>query len=269
MLLELRRRSHVIWGGGTPKAVQSNIPPERRSILSTTISISSLFPGLFFLGHEIICNCRHMAYFNLFFSRNFCSNWGRSSKDGHRHKYKWSHFWKDPLFYRTHPFRPSLVRRRVIFQIKQPSIFTLRWQQRRLCSLFSRLLPSPIPKAQKVPQWSIHERECPKLCCVCWKAPKEKIARFHGEKKAVLFNIEMQTFIHLPNLAKAKIECKKKHFSSFYYVEKVKNRCLPLTSFQIHYSYRSVRYFYVSHYFQTRGLLLLLSGMVPFIKILF
>lgn len=61
---------------------------------------------------------------------------------------------------------------------------------------------------------------------------------------------------------------KKTHFSSFYYVEKVKNRCLPLTSFQIHYSYRSVRYFYVSHYFQTRGLLLLLSGMVPFIKIL-
>ena len=119
-------------------------------------------------------------------------------------------FLERPLFYRTHPFRPSLVRRKMIFQIKQPSIFTSSWQQRRLCSLFSRLLPSPIPKAQKVPQWSIHERECPKLCCVCWKAPKEKIARFRGEKKAVLFNIEMQTFILLPNLAKAKIECEKK-----------------------------------------------------------
>ena len=98
---------------------------------------------------------------------------------------------------------------------------------------------------------------------------RRRLRDFTEKKKAVLFNIEMQTFILLPNLAKAKIECeKKKPFSSFYYVEKVKNRCLPLTSFQIHYSYRSVRYFYVSHYFQTRGLLLLLSGMVPFIKIL-
>ena len=96
---------------------------------------------------------------------------------------------------------------------------------------------------------------------------RRRLRDFTEKKKLFCSILKCKHLFFYQTLQKQKLNVKI-HFSSFYYVEKVKNRCLPLTSFQIHYSYRSVRYFYVSHYFQTRGLLLLLSGMVPFIKIL-